>query len=144
MGLKSNVSKLSLVMQGYGLKRVFPESNPRVHKDTLTWIAVLTPSPMSDSYTVRILYKLGTNPRINVLEPKLIIPEGKRLPHTYSGGLLCLHYTKAKEWQADMHLYKTIVPWISEWLLHYEIWLATGEWCGGGIRPPSKEKNAIK
>ena len=27
----------------------------------------------------------------------------------------------------------TTVPWAAEWLLHYELWLATdGTWCGGG------------
>ena len=26
----------------------------------------------------------------------------------------------------------TIVAWTCEWLIHYEIWLATGEWHGGG------------
>ena len=26
----------------------------------------------------------------------------------------------------------TIVPWTCEWLVHYEIWFATGEWHGGG------------
>jgi hypothetical protein len=27
----------------------------------------------------------------------------------------------------------TLVPWASEWLFDYELWLATGEWYGGGI-----------
>jgi hypothetical protein len=37
-----------------------------------------------------------------------------------------------------MLLCQTIVPWISEWLLHYEIWLVTGKWCAGGIHPTVK------
>ncbi|MYD87819.1 MAG: hypothetical protein F4018_15215 [Acidobacteria bacterium] len=28
-----------------------------------------------------------------------------------------------------------IVPWTSEWLACYEIWLATGKWLGGGTTP---------
>ncbi|MDY0295864.1 MAG: hypothetical protein RB296_00975 [Acidobacteriota bacterium] len=32
-----------------------------------------------------------------------------------------------------MIIAKTIVPWASEWLIFYELWLATGEWLGGGI-----------
>ncbi|MGH8092034.1 MAG: hypothetical protein ACREIF_00990 [Chthoniobacterales bacterium] len=32
-----------------------------------------------------------------------------------------------------MRLADTIVPWTSRWLYFYEIWLATGEWMGGGI-----------
>ena len=34
-----------------------------------------------------------------------------------------------------MLIVDTIVPWAAEWLLHYEIWLATGEWFGD--RDPS-------
>ena len=34
-----------------------------------------------------------------------------------------------------MFIADTIVPWACEWLLHYEIWLATGEWHGGGEHP---------
>jgi hypothetical protein len=70
-----------------------------------------------------------------VLKPKLVIPEGESLPHTYPGERLCLYYPGIGEWRSDVLLVKTIVPWISEWLLNYEIWLATGIWCGGGIHP---------
>lgn len=37
------------------------------------------------------------------------------------------------EWKPRMKLADTIVPWAAEWLLHYELWLATGEWGGGGV-----------
>jgi hypothetical protein len=39
-----------------------------------------------------------------------------------------------------MSLAKAIVPWTSEWLLHYEIWLATGDWRGSGIHPGKPKK----
>ena len=25
-----------------------------------------------------------------------------------------------------------LIPWISEWLFYFEMWLITGEWYGGG------------
>ena len=31
----------------------------------------------------------------------------------------------------------TIIPWVADWLLYYELWLATGEWLGGGHGSPS-------
>lgn len=34
-----------------------------------------------------------------------------------------------------MYVCDTIVPWTAEWLLNYELWLATGEWVGGGEHP---------
>ena len=37
----------------------------------------------------------------------------------------------------------TIVPWVSMWLMHYEIWFATGVWCGSKQEHPGDdaEKN---
>ena len=37
-----------------------------------------------------------------------------------------------------MSIADTIVPWTAEWLVHYEIWLVTGEWYGGGDWPPRR------
>jgi hypothetical protein len=37
-----------------------------------------------------------------------------------------------------MSIADTIVPWTAEWLVHYEIWLMTGEWYGGGDWPPRR------
>lgn len=49
---------------------------------------------------------------------------------------LCLHipyeFDGRKQIIAD-----SIIPWTQEWLYFYEIWLATGNWCGGGHGPKS-------
>lgn len=39
-----------------------------------------------------------------------------------------------------MHLWETVIPWTSEWLLHYEVWLATGDWHGRGEHPSTGSK----
>ena len=31
-----------------------------------------------------------------------------------------------------MSISSTIIPWTSEWLYYYEIWLINGDWLGGG------------
>ncbi len=38
-----------------------------------------------------------------------------------------------------MTLADTILPWASLWLFYYEVWLATGEWVGGGEHPGERE-----
>jgi len=38
-----------------------------------------------------------------------------------------------------MSLADTILPWASLWFFYYEIWLATGEWVGGGEHPGDRE-----
>ena len=43
---------------------------------------------------------------------------------------LCLYDEQGNEWSTDVPI-SEMVPWISEWLLCYEIWHATGNWtCG--------------
>lgn len=76
-------------------------------------------------------------PEVVVLDPPLDVPEGRSLPHVFPGDRLCLHYPG--EWDDSMLVATTIVPWASEWLLHYEIWKSTGEWHGGGHEPPKPE-----
>lgn len=57
----------------------------------------------------------------------------------YADDRPCLYYPKAKEWSESMLIADTIVPWLAEWLFHYEIWVLTGQWEGGGIHPREKE-----
>jgi hypothetical protein len=76
---------------------------------------------------------------VKIIDPCLERLEGERLPHVYENDELCLYYPG--EWSGKSHIADTIIPWISEWLLHYEIWLATGEWQGGGEHPSTHEKS---
>ena len=50
---------------------------------------------------------------------------------------ICLY--RYREFTKDKFLANTIIPWTVEWLYFYEIWLATGEWCGGGEHPSESE-----
>lgn len=69
------------------------------------------------------------------LDPVLRVQQNlfERLTCTLTS--LGLYYPPAREWRQSMLLAGTILPWTSEWLLHYETWLATGVWTGGGIHP---------
>lgn len=97
--------------------------------------ADLQPTPMSRHYSINIDYNLGVSPEVRVVTPKLQLhPEAEELPHTFPGDKLCLHLPG--EWSPAMHIAKTTVPWTSEWLFYYEIWLITGNWHGGGHGEP--------
>jgi hypothetical protein len=95
----------------------------------------LQPTSLSDVYRIRVEYSLETNPKVFVEEPALQDRDGQRPPHVYRDKSLCLYLPGAREWDDSMYVCDTILPWASEWLLHYEIWLATGEWHGGGVHP---------
>lgn len=132
---KIGTKKINLALQQLHLNRLFPSSSTRIQSNCLVWEADLRPTVLSQIYTVRLAYTLGRHPRINVLKPELTTLEDKYLPHTYRGNQLCLYYPSSTEWKGDMLLSNTIVPWISEWLFYYEIWVVTGEWHGGGTHP---------
>jgi len=90
---------------------------------------------MSPAYLVRILYVLGKRPDVTVIDPPLENRNGERKPHMFDQKRLCLFRYKHDEWDSDMRIDQTILPWTCLWLFHYEIWLATGEWRGGGEHP---------
>lgn len=116
--------------------------------------------PIYKSYKLRITLVLKTMldgmkigpyyPRIILIDPPLELltdrAPGELVPHIYLNGdnpaksPLCVFDPVAGEWTNDMAIAETIIPWVIDWLVSYEGWLATGEWTGGGRdhRVPAK------
>jgi hypothetical protein len=119
------------------LRRKYPGSKSSWKRGTITWTGEIKPGPICDSYTVRISWRgRSARPVVQVIRPTLQLAEGRlSLPHIFPGDGLCLHYPG--EWTRDMSIARTIIPWTSEWLFFYELWLLTGEWQGGGHEPGS-------
>lgn len=132
---------LPISVQNMRLKAAFPKSKVTMSgNNKLVWTGKLQPTPLSAVYTVQISYKLDDTPEVRVLEPRLVCRNGARLPHVFSGNLLCLFRYKYGEWNSTMSLAATIVPWTSLWLSHYEVWYATGTWCGSKEEHPAKDE----
>ena len=117
-----------MAQQALGLRSVFSGADLTLKPGRLSWTGRLQPCDLSRIYTVQITYARGRYPAVRVLAPKFQAAENGFLPHTYDNGTLCLY--DAAQWNPTMLIVDTIVPWAAEWLLHYEIWLATGEWSG--------------
>jgi hypothetical protein len=124
----------NLARQALALDRHFPAGEVVLKPNRLHWTGDLQPTRDSRLYKVRITYRLGKHPQVKVLTPELDTGLARTLPHVFRYDNLCLY--RDGEWATSMLLAETIVPWSSEWLLHYEIWKATGEWYGGGDWPP--------
>ncbi len=140
--LRKRLKTLPLAVQAAGLKRVFPDSDVTFNKHiVLTWVGQLKPSPLSEKYTVKIKYRLKQRPVVSVVSPEIVSRNGSRIPHVFSAKELCLFRYKYNEWDSTMPIARTIVPWTSLWLLHYEIWLATGKWCGSNQEHPMDNKD---
>lgn len=116
------------------LKKLYPQGRIISLHPALIWKCGLKPTPLSYPYELKIVYKQGQWPDIFLIGTKLIKDDSGKLPHVYSIDKqeLCLHYPPEKSWTASCNIADTIIPWACEWLFHYEIWLVTGEWNGGG------------
>lgn len=126
---------LSLAQQAFLLHQAIPHASCRFRGDQLVCIATLQPTELSRTYTVQVRYQYGLWPATRVRDPILQPrPGASGLPHVYTGDELCLYLPG--EWNPAMSIGHTILPWASEWLFHYEMWLATGKWAGGGRHPP--------
>ncbi len=129
--------RLTLAQQAFGLRGRFSDARIQFSPPGLVCVLDLKPTPLSRSYTVRVEYNGYSRPVVKVLSPPLEGIPGKELPHTFEDGDLCLHLHE--EWGPEDLITTTIVPWASEWLLHYELWLASGgTWSGGGHEPETE------
>jgi len=137
--------RLSVAQQAWILRHAFPRAECRMKCDRLVWRGNLTPSPLSETYKVEISYRLERSPRVRLVYPPLRTFKCQACRHLYSDDTLCLYDPRYGEWNAAMRISETIVPWASEWLFHYEIWLRTGQWHGGGDHPdPGMQKKTSK
>ena len=95
-------------------------------------------TPISRRYSLLIKYPENGRLKVVVTHPNLTeisrhkTAAGESIPHVYSSNHpveICIH---KNDWKPDMIISRTIVPWAVEWLFYFEVWLATGEWKGGG------------
>jgi len=100
----------------------------------LRWEGELQPTPLSVQYRIRIDARSNRRPRVRVVSPELTEPASE-LPHVFRDGSLCL--CMPWQWDRTKSISRVMLPWISEWLLYYELWKATGEWLGGGHGEPA-------
>jgi hypothetical protein len=123
------------------IRSVLQDVHPRIRRGELTCDIRLQPTPASCAYAVRLSYRCGRRPDVTVIDPALQLRRGAaKLPHVYKDDVLCLNFPG--EWRDDMLLAHTVVPWISEWLVYYELWLVTGDWLGGGVHPSSRRRGS--
>lgn len=124
------------------MRTIWRQFDSRIVGGTLVCRGSVQPTPLNAVYRVRIEYTPGFWPKVWVEEPILRSRSAEeRIPHVYSGPRPCLFYPKTQEWRSDRCIAATIVPWLMLWLFYYEIWLAGGDWHGGGIHPPEQSKN---
>jgi hypothetical protein len=132
---RTEVGTLSLREQKAWLGSLYPTYDCRA-STILVCRGVVRPWELTCKYRFRIEYRLGHPPKTFVEEPKLQGREpDQRIPHTYSDEEVCLFRPFTHEWHPSKPLALTVVPWLMQWLVFYEVWFCTGEWHGAGEEP---------
>lgn len=138
-------NRYKLINQKEELTHLYPNAECKISRGgILYWNAEVRPSVLSKTYKISLEYKLGKKPIVLLDVRGLERYKDLKFPHNYgfykkTGKLnMCLFYRN--EFNSKMLIAHTIVPWIVEWLYFYEIWLITGEWCGGGKHLKRKDK----
>ena len=121
---------VSLAAQALALRRLLPGSTLRLDHGRLCWKGEVRPSHGCGEYQLRLEARAALPPKIFVESPALRPDAGGRLPHIYSDGSLCV--SRRGDWRPDMLFIHTYLPWSLEWLIYYELWLASGLWYGDG------------
>lgn len=134
--LKGNNTFQSLVLEKRLIDNYFPFINTKIVGDSLLCYGYCQPSEYSIIYEYRIEYKAGEYPNVYPTYPKIEYHDDI---HLYNDLSLCLYYPKDFSFTKESHLYNTIIPWIQEWYVFYEIYQITGKW-----QHPFVEHNKIK
>lgn len=135
---------------------------PAFRVEACDWAATWTGElrPIRRPYTIQVSYvrrhwigkleaEFGYIPCVRLLAPELVTvhPDtGRWAEHLYwdlhrpARSRFCLYDPAARphQWTREHFIADRIIPWSAEWLACYEIWLATGEWKGGGRHPASR------
>lgn len=118
------------------LKQSFPDLNLIKRKGNYFEVILkLRPTTASKLYDVKISFDKYDGVSVYVVNEKLeVAGNRKKLPHVYSHQeqKLCLYSWKKRQWTKEKLISSTIIPWVSEWLEFYELWLISGQWLGGG------------
>ena len=134
--------RLSSAIQLVGLRRLFPGSAGSVDKGRLKWsFDRFQGSPISRVYKIEIEGRPGEKPSVWLSGGAINAGNAVDAPHKYGiddDGPRIKVCLDRFDWKSDQLYADTYVPWAMEWIAHFEIWCATGEWNGGGIHPPPR------
>jgi hypothetical protein len=105
------------------IERAYPFLHCRIINRVLVCKGVLRPHDCDQEYMIKIEYVAGHEPKSTILYPRI---EPSRKIHMYKDHSLCLCYSRDIQWTEKIRIYEYTVPWISEWIHYYEIYLLNG------------------
>jgi hypothetical protein len=107
--------------------KTFPSIHSQIKGLKLICRGWIQPSEHSARYKIEIEYVPWNSPDIRILEPEIEINPST---HIYPNGNICLYDWREQPWLKSWHLHETIIPWLAEWLVFYELYILAGKWHG--------------
>jgi len=83
----------------------------------------LQPKYCTNIYNIKIEYVAGYEPKTTILSPEI---EPCKEIHMYDDHSICLHYSPDMWWNEKTKVYQYTIPWVSEWIIYYELYLING------------------
>ena len=131
-------SSITLIQQKVALCSAYKGADCVIDKkkNQLFWSGKIKPSALSKEYTVFLSYRFDKSPKVWIIGDELEKLDDANFPHKFDINpknkmvQICLY--RYSEFNSSKLIANTIIPWTVEWLYYYELWLATGEWLGGG------------
>lgn len=117
-----------LTTQQKRLENNFSFLSCHIHRGVLICTGKLADPDWKHYYHIKIECVAGKEPKSTILYPAI---QPSRSIHMYPDHSLCLSYNGDVDWNARTELYRYTVPWITEWIHYYEIYLINGgKWEG--------------
>lgn len=131
-------SSVTLIQQKVALCSAYKGADCVIDKknNQLFWSGKIKPTALSKEYTVFLSYRFNKSPKVWIIGDELEKLDDTNFPHKFDINpknkmvQICLY--RYSEFNSSKLIANTIIPWTVEWLYYYELWLATGEWLGGG------------
>lgn len=132
-------SGAKLFRQRSTIERDFPFIECQISKVTnrLNCYGTFQPHPACNRYEVAIIQKAGEPPKVFIRKPEIRYSSAI---HVFPDKSLCLFDPREKTWTRDTLISETIIPWINEWIVFYELYLITGKWLGPEAKHDAPER----
>ncbi len=116
------------------VERNFPWLHTVVKDGKLLGKGKIKPEGCKKEYEILAVYDINETYRkekIFILNDSNI--QFGKVPHLYPGNSLCLYYPKDLPRYLDLN-FVDVMPWISEWLVMYELWKKYGVWLANEVK----------
>ncbi len=124
IGFRKKVVKYPVLMvQKKLMEKHYSFLTYEIEKNVLRCTGWLQPEGCKTKYKIKIEYVSGHEPKTTILSPK--IEPGQSI-HMYNDHSLCLHYPPDMYWNSQIQIHAFTIPWISEWIVFYELYLVNG------------------